>query len=355
MVSPVERVDLPVRSSDLSDPQDFLLGDEQRMEVLEIDWGAIQIDDRWEEEGEQETASESVMYDRLGLLAEDERETTERQETVRQSDEFNDELPCTDCIPQERVFECNRSNPVMKIGSLYKDMKEFRLAIRQYAINNEFELGIESSSPFRYRAYCKGGDCPWRINARLQNVGSPTVVVTVIVDKHTCTSSGRRKTTTPTSSWVASLAMPFLTKKPHMGAKELQNTLQEQHNCTISYDTVWKGLTSAVNDVFPNAEKRECFRHLMQNYVKHFTGSEHMYPAARAYRNTIFEHHFSKARDILGVKQWIDEWHPLLWYRCGFNTAIKCDYITNNIAEKEKDRRQIGWYNPSHSHQFVEG
>jgi hypothetical protein len=94
-----------------------------------------------------------------------------------------------------------------------------------------------------------------------------------------------------------------------------------------------KGLTSAVNDVFPNAEKRECFRHLMQNYVKHFTGSEHMYPAARAYRNTIFEHHFSKARDIPGVKQWIDEWHPLLWYRCGFNTTIKCDYITNNIAE----------------------
>jgi len=183
------------------------------------------------------------MYDRLGLLAEDERETTERQETVRQSDEFNDELPCTDCIPQERVFECNRSNPVMKIGSLYKDMKEFRLAIRQYAINNEFELGIESSSPFRYRAYCKGGDCPWRINARLQNAGSPTVVVTVIVDKHTCTSSGRRKTTTPTSSWVASLAMPFLTKKPHMGAKELQNTLQEQHNWS-SGNQHWPSPTS---------------------------------------------------------------------------------------------------------------
>jgi hypothetical protein len=25
--------------------------------------------------------------------------------------------------------------------------------------------------------------------------------------------------------------------------------------------------------------------------------------------------------------------HPLLWYRGGFNTDIKCDYITNNIAE----------------------
>jgi hypothetical protein len=32
-ISPVQRQDLPVRSSDLSDPQDFLLGDEHRMEV----------------------------------------------------------------------------------------------------------------------------------------------------------------------------------------------------------------------------------------------------------------------------------------------------------------------------------
>jgi hypothetical protein len=94
-----------------------------------------------------------------------------------------------------------------------------------------------------------------------------------------------------------------------------------------------KGLTGAVAEIFPNAEKRECFRHLMQNYVKHFSGSEHMYPAARAYRVPIFEHHFDNVKDLTGVKHWLDEWHPLLWYRCGFNTAIKCDYITNNIAE----------------------
>jgi hypothetical protein len=138
-----------------------------------------------------------VLYDRLGLLAEDERETTESQDAftsrsfgVRGSDEFDDEtaaLPCNDCIPQERVFVCNRSNPIMKIGSLYKDMKEFRLAMRQCAISNEFELGIESSSPFRYRAYCKGGDCPWRINARLQNVGSPIVVVSNVLAHIDCT------------------------------------------------------------------------------------------------------------------------------------------------------------------------
>jgi hypothetical protein len=166
-------------------------------QVLKIDWGAIKIDDRWEEEGEQDIASESMMFDWLGLLVEDERETTQRRDAftsrpfgARRSDEFDDEtaaLPCIDCVPQERVFVCNRSNPIMNIGSLYKDMKEFRLTMRQYAINNEFELGIESSSPWRYRGYCKGGDCPWRINVRLQNVGSPTVVVSNVLAHIVCT------------------------------------------------------------------------------------------------------------------------------------------------------------------------
>jgi hypothetical protein len=51
-----------------------------------------------------------------------------------------------------------------------------------------------------------------------------------------------------------------------------------------------KGLIHAA-ECFPNAEKRECFRHLMANYVKSHTGSEHMYPATRAYRKEVFEHH----------------------------------------------------------------
>jgi hypothetical protein len=94
-----------------------------------------------------------------------------------------------------------------------------------------------------------------------------------------------------------------------------------------------KGLTAAVEHVFPNAEKRECFRHLMQNYVKHFGGSEHMYPAARAYRPEVFEHHYANVAAIPEVHKWLEDWHGLLWYRSCFNQAIKCDYITNNIAE----------------------
>jgi hypothetical protein len=30
---------------------------------------------------------------------------------------------------------------------------------------------------------------------------------------------------------------------------------------------------------------------------------------------------------------WLQTYHSILWYRSGFNTAIKCDHINNNFAE----------------------
>lgn len=53
----------------------------------------------------------------------------------------------------------------------------------------------------------------------------------------------------------------------------------------------------------------------------------------RAYKASIFEHHLDNVKNLTRVKHWLEEWHPLVWYRCGFTPAIKCDYITNNIVE----------------------
>jgi hypothetical protein len=78
--------------------------------------------------------------------------------------------------------------------------------------------------------------------------------VTSLTDEHRCTSSSRRKTTTATSTWVASLALPILKKKPHMGAKELQTTLQDTHSCTIAYETMWKGKEKALAQLFGSWE-----------------------------------------------------------------------------------------------------
>jgi len=227
-------------------------------------------------------------------------------------------------------------------------------------------------------------------------------------------SSSRRRTTTPTSAWVASKAIKILRKSP-MSTKDLLLKLQDDHKCEIHYDTVWagrnkalaelygtweesfkllyrwnghlaaataldshnwmypvafgfidsetkenwiwfmemlhkaigdlptlaictdacKGLETAVKTVFPLAEQRECFRHLMQNYIRKFGGDTHskMYPAARSYRVEVFQQHLKPVVEAsTEVLEWLQIHHSLLWMRCAFNPDIKCDYITNNLA-----------------------
>jgi hypothetical protein len=94
-----------------------------------------------------------------------------------------------------------------------------------------------------------------------------------------------------------------------------------------------KRLENTVKIVFPHIEQRECFRHLMENYVKRYGGAENMYPVARAYRKVVHDHYKVIVRNKTDVTTWLDQYHSLLWYKSAFNPAIKCDYVTNNIAE----------------------
>lgn len=42
-------------------------------------------------------------------------------------------------IPEDRVIVYDKLN-LLKVGRLYPNMKEYRLSMRQYPINGEFEL-----------------------------------------------------------------------------------------------------------------------------------------------------------------------------------------------------------------------
>uniref|UniRef100_A0A0A9DSX2 SWIM-type domain-containing protein n=1 Tax=Arundo donax TaxID=35708 RepID=A0A0A9DSX2_ARUDO len=74
----------------------------------------------------------------------------------------------------------------------------------------------------------------------------------------------------------------------------------------------------------------------MQNFIKRWSGDSfgQMWPAARAYRNEVFEkimaEIFTAAPDVW---PWIRDHHSLKWMRCAFNPDIKCNHITNNLAE----------------------
>ncbi|WVZ96919.1 hypothetical protein U9M48_042499, partial [Paspalum notatum var. saurae] len=434
-----------------------------------IDWDALHIIDPQDEEGRVEIVDENQMYDLLGLRAED-----EAAKEASDDDTTGAAIPVDDDIPGERVMVHDPNKPSMALGTTYPNMVVFRLAMRQFAINEEFKLRIDKSDQVRYVAGCKHKNCPWRIVGRRQPDGN-TIMVTVLVDKHNCTSNARKLTTTPSSAWVASKAIHHLRKNYNMGPKELKQRLEEEHNCKIHYDTVWKGrqkalvelhgsweesfqmlfnwraevmarspgsvieidvkeedgqvhfhkffcalgpciegflegcrtylsidstalngrlnghlaaataidghnwmypvafgfidgetednwvwfmtqlkraigdlpllavctdackgLENAVKKVFPQAEQRECFRHLMQNFIKRYGGEifSRMYPIARAYRKEVSDYFYNQiVESSTEADTWLKTHHKLKWKRSSFNPAIKCDYVTNNIAE----------------------
>ena len=79
------------------------------------------------------------------------------------------------------IVAYDRDDPPMSVGSLYPNIAQFRLALSQHAIKNEFEYNIEKSDPERMRAYYSRKEeegCRWRLHASTYRDG---VTIKIIV------------------------------------------------------------------------------------------------------------------------------------------------------------------------------
>jgi hypothetical protein len=150
-----------------------------------IDWDALQIVENQDEEGRIEIVDDDKMYELIGLRAEDEAAEKAAEAFKRhdngptsycEDETLGAAIPVTDEIPGERVMVHDPDNPCMDIGTVYSSMREFRLAVRQFAINEEFELNIYKTDPSRFIGYCKGEGCRWHIVGRRQHDGNTVMV-----------------------------------------------------------------------------------------------------------------------------------------------------------------------------------
>jgi hypothetical protein len=111
---------------------------------------------------------ENEMYVFLGLGDEDEEMNRTHSEPSNFASHFSSESNSFDLSDLDAAMLVDDENaemlnilhdvdhPDLKLGTLYPSMKEFRIAVRQYAINEEFELGITKSDRRRYRGTAKG-------------------------------------------------------------------------------------------------------------------------------------------------------------------------------------------------------
>ena len=97
-----------------------------------------------------------------------------------------------------------------------------------------------------------------------------------------------------------------------------------------------KGLETAVEDVFPGVEHRECMRHLAANFTKKFRGKffdENLWPCSLTYSIKKHNYHLRQLHSKAGVKEYLEEHHTKLWARSLFNEVCKIDFVNNNLAE----------------------
>ena len=143
--------------------------------IIEVDWDNLQIVETHDDEGRIELVSEDQLCEILGLKDDEEEKKSKtepkRRRMVEQGiDNEGAAIPVSDAIPNEVVITYDKDQPKMDLGTMYPSMKEFRLAVRQFAINEEFDLGTEKSDKKRFRGFCKSSeDCPWRIVGSLQD------------------------------------------------------------------------------------------------------------------------------------------------------------------------------------------
>ena len=134
-------------------------------EIAPIDWSLLTIITKEEDKNGDVNAiaDEEVVYEAMGFRDADERGGEGGTEEIpipamdsdlqRAMDEAV--IPVDDKDPTEPVYDWDRDNPDMSLGTHYLCMSDLRLAVRHHAIMNEFELGTEKSDTTRFRGFCK--------------------------------------------------------------------------------------------------------------------------------------------------------------------------------------------------------
>jgi hypothetical protein len=160
-----------------------------------VNWAELQIEE-WlydEGEGRMELIDEDKVYYLLGLRTEDDDGQSVANSTsnndavpdvgqattnstvpdvgssgaaIPNIDTRGAAIPVDDAIPEETMMLHDPNNPCMDIGTVYPSMVEFRLAVRQYAINKQFGLRTAKTDTKRFTGKCMGEVCLWHIHAR---------------------------------------------------------------------------------------------------------------------------------------------------------------------------------------------
>ncbi|KAJ0244431.1 F105 protein [Hirschfeldia incana] len=146
--------------------------------------------------------------------------------------------PSGDILTKARTQQWQ--NTITGIGQRFKNVNEFREALRKYAIANQFGFRYKKNDSHRVTVRCKAEGCPWRIHASRLST-TQLICIKKMTPSHTCEGAGGVNGLQTSRSWVASIIKEKLRVFPDYKPKDIVSDIKEEYGIELNYFQAWRG------------------------------------------------------------------------------------------------------------------
>lgn len=130
----------------------------------------------------------------------------------------------------------------LEIGLTFRDTTECQQAVRNWAIENGYDIKWTKSARGKLQAVCRG-NCSWKIYASKERL-EPTCVIRTLIEPHEC--SRVRKNRQINAEWLEEYFLPKLRINPHYTAQEMVADIFQLYEAEINFAICYRARERAL-------------------------------------------------------------------------------------------------------------
>ena len=214
------------------------------------------LDPEWK--NGQDYSSENVSSESIGdmLTTSDDEGSNDDGETALSGEEYEETFRRPRRYGDERHPNSNIlrvPNPINDGGRIvlrqwqsFGNFRSFNAILKDYCIQEGFEIEKKKYERTRVTAICKAEGCPWRIHASLAP-DKLSFMIKTFTNRHTCTQV--RSNRIATSTWLAKHLLDSFKIHPNMSIDAMRAEIKNRFGLDVCNRRLWRARAMAKEDI----------------------------------------------------------------------------------------------------------
>ncbi|TXG63211.1 hypothetical protein EZV62_010205 [Acer yangbiense] len=145
---------------------------------------------------------------------------------------------------QQKLYK-SWKNSITGVHQKFKNVHEFRDALRKYATSHGFTYTFKKNECTRVTAKCKGEGCPWRVHASRVPTTQLFQIKTMNAT-HTCrTGTELANPRSASRKLVACIVKEKLLETPNSKPRDIAEQIHRNFGIELKYSQAWRGIETA--------------------------------------------------------------------------------------------------------------